>query len=330
MFLGSGHFRAGGVRPEFGADMEAVSLGMLQPAPRCARPALWGDQIIPDAPAKELVRRRPSNNQGNGAHSGIGIPFHGKAAELRGIRMFQRISHSRYLAVLGLLFAVVFAVCAVRPWHFNDWVLENVLTIGAVAAIAAFRKRLCLSRISYSLIFVFLCLHEVGAHYTYAEVPYDAWFRAATGRSFSTLFGWERNHFDRLVHFCYGLLLAYPIREVFLRVANVRGFWGYFFPLNLTMSTSMLYELIEWAAAGTFGGELGQAYLGTQGDIWDAHKDMGLASLGALIAMFITAGLNLRFQRDFAREWNRSLQVKGQRPLGEDELVRLMRADCDR
>ncbi len=87
-----------------------------------------------------------------------------------------------------------------------------------------------------------------------------------------------RNHFDRLVHFGYGLLLAYPIREMFLRIGNVRGFWGYFLPLDLTMSTSMLYELIEWGAAEFFGGELGAAYLGTQGDVWDAHKDMALAS----------------------------------------------------
>ena len=94
------------------------------------------------------------------------------------------------------------------------------------------------------------------------------------------------------MHFAYGLLLAYPIREVFLRIANVRGFWGYFLPLDLTMSTSMLFELIEWGAVLVVGGELGQAYLGTQGDEWDAHKDMALASLGALISMGVTAGIN--------------------------------------
>jgi putative membrane protein len=126
-----------------------------------------------------------------------------------------------------------------------------------------------------------------------------------------------RNHCDRLVHFCYGLFLAYPIREMFLRIGNVRGFWGYFLPLDLTMSTSMLYELIEWAAAEFFGGELGMAYLGTQGDVWDAHKDMALASLGALIAMVVTALINARMQRDFAREWAESIRVKRKRPLGE-------------
>jgi putative membrane protein len=137
--------------------------------------------------------------------------------------------------------------------------------------------------------------------------------------------GWERNHFDRLVHFLYGLLLAYPGREVFLRVAKVRGFWGYYLPLDVVMATSMLYELIEWGAAEFFGGELGVAYLGSQGDQWDAQKDMALASLGGLIAMLITAAINWRYQRDFAREWADSLRVKGPRPLGETALARLRR-----
>ena len=85
----------------------------------------------------------------------------------------------------------------------------------------------------------------------------------------------------------------------------------------------MIFELIEWAAAEFFGGDLGVAYLGTQGDIWDAHKDMGLASLGALIAMCITALLNSYLQRDFAKEWVESLQIKQKRPLGEIEIKRL-------
>jgi len=180
------------------------------------------------------------------------------------------------------------------------------------------------SRVSYTLIFLFLCLHEVGSHYTYAEVPYEEWTQALFGRSLNEVMGWERNHFDRLVHFSYGLLLAYPIREVFLRVANVRGFWGYFLPLDVAMSTSMAYELVEWGAAALLGGELGMAYLGTQGDIWDAHKDMALASLGALIAMGMTVTINLTLQRDFAREWAESLRVKQAEPLGETAISRML------
>jgi len=186
-------------------------------------------------------------------------------------------------------------------------------------------RRLRLSQVSYTVIFVFLCVHEVGAHYTYSEVPYDRWFAAVTGRTLNELLGLERNHFDRFVHFLYGLLLAYPIREVFLRVADVRGFWGYFLPLDLTASTSMMFELFEWIAAESAGGDLGMAYLGTQGDVWDAHKDMALASGGALVAMVATAALNLYLQRDFAREWSESLRVKRVEPLGEKAIGRLLR-----
>lgn len=194
--------------------------------------------------------------------------------------MFRSIPHQRYLAILGGLFAVVFALSAFRPHHPADWFLENALVVLGIVVLFALRQRMPFSRISYTLIFIFLCLHELGAHYTYAEVPYRDWFPALAH---------ERNHFDRLVHFTYGLLLAYPIREIFLRVGNVRGFWGYFLPLDLTMSTSMLYELIEWGAAEFFGGELGQAYLGTQGDIWDGQWDMGLAVIGSAIAVACTA-----------------------------------------
>jgi putative membrane protein len=204
--------------------------------------------------------------------------------------------------------------------------LENVLVLLFVGGMLASHRRFMLSRVSYFLIFVFLSLHLIGAHYTYSLVPYDEGFRMLTGQSLDQLLGWERNNFDRVVHFSYGLLLAYPVREVFLRVAKLRGFWGYFFPLDITMSTSMLYELIEWGAAIFFGGDLGQAFLGTQGDAWDAHKDMALASAGALIAMLVTAVLNASLERDFAAEWNESLRVKDHRPLGEDEILRLLNA----
>jgi putative membrane protein len=233
--------------------------------------------------------------------------------------------HRKYLLILAILFGAWWAVMAIHPLERGTWLMENALALAGVVVLAVFHRRLLFSRVSYTLIFIFMCLHQVGAHYTYAKVPYDTWFLDLTGNTFNSLVGWQRNNFDRVVHFAYGLLLAYPVREIFLRVVNVRGFWGYFLPLDLTMSTSMLYELIEWGAAEGFGGELGQAYLGTQGDIWDAHKDMALASLGAAIAMAITAVINWRMQRDFAQEWAESLRVKRKAPLGEDELIRLAR-----
>jgi len=216
----------------------------------------------------------------------------------------------RLLAVYAALFAVLATWAAIEPFDRRDWALENLLTVVAVLLLVGTYRVLPLSRISYTLIFLFLCLHEVGSHYTYAEVPYDAWTRDWFGTGFNSWVGWERNHYDRFVHLGYGLLLAYPVREVVLRVGDIRGFWGYFLPLDLTMSTSMLYELIEWVVALIVGGELGAAYLGSQGDPWDAQKDMALASLGALIAMTLTATLNWRTQHDFAREWAQSVRIR--------------------
>jgi putative membrane protein len=234
-------------------------------------------------------------------------------------------SHRKYLLVLAVLFAAIWTALAISPLYREDWLLENTLVVAFAVALAMSSRWFPLSRVSYTLIFLFLCLHEVGAHYTYSRVPYEEWTQALFGMSLNEAMGWERNHSDRLVHFSYGLLLAYPVREIFLRVANVRGFWGYFLPLDVTMSTSMIFELFEWGAAVLFGGELGMAYLGTQGDIWDAHKDMALASRGALIAMGVVVAINRTLQRDFAREWADSLKVKQTKPLGENAIAEMLK-----
>jgi putative membrane protein len=273
--------------------------------------------------------RRPAVVHGNRAtkwsEQALAFDQQRDTRETTKIGVHDTAGHRSYLLVLAIAFAAVWTALAINPSYRHDWALENALVVAFVVVIALTYKQLTLARVSYTLIFVFLCLHEVGAHYTYAEVPYDEWFQSFTGRTLNSVLGWERNNFDRVVHFSYGLLLAYPIREVFLRVANVRGFWGYFLPLDITMSTSMMFELFEWLAAELFGGELGQAYLGTQGDVWDAHKDMALASLGALIAMLITAAINRTLQHDFAREWVESLKVKHWRPLGEDAISRMLK-----
>ena len=191
----------------------------------------------------------------------------------------------RYLVLLAVLFGLEWIALAINPRNRQDWALENALSVAFVAALVILRHRLPLCRISGTALFVFLTLHTIGAHYTYSEVPYDQWSRALTGRSLGELFGWNRNHYDRLVHFSYGFLLAYPIRQILVRIAGVQGVWSYYLPFAVTSSSSADYELIEWGAATVFGGDLGIAYLGTQGDVWDAQKDMALAALGALVAM---------------------------------------------
>lgn len=221
--------------------------------------------------------------------------------------------------ILLLAFAGWWIIWAYKPAHFSDWVLENVLTISFVSFLILSRNCFRFSNISYIVMFIFLCLHTIGSHYTYAEVPYEDW-TGALGFSFNQLFGFERNQFDRLVHFLFGFLLFYPVRETFMRIVHAKGAWSYYLPVELVMSLSMLYELIEWLVAMTFGGDLGMAYLGTQGDIWDAHKDMGLASLGAAIAMLVVAVINWRYNRDFMAELRDSLKIRHTKPLGEVKL----------
>lgn len=238
--------------------------------------------------------------------------------------MGKLTANDRYALALLAAFAAWFAVLARAPSYRSDWLLENVILFALLPPLMLMHRYLPLSRVSYTLIFVFLCFHEIGAHYTYAEVPYDDWFRTAFGVAFSDAAGWERNHFDRIVHFLWGLLLTYPVREIFIRLSRAEGFWTYLFPFLTAVSTSAIFELFEWLAALVFGGDLGIAYLGTQGDPWDTQKDMLLALSGSLIATLLIAAFNAAFDRDFAREWSSSLKVKRPEPLGEREISRLL------
>lgn len=203
-----------------------------------------------------------------------------------------RVGFSRNRLVQGLAawYALVWVVTAIAPLDRHDWFLENLLVFGVVLVLVGTYRIFPLSDLSYVLIAAFMTLHAVGAHYTYAEVPLGFWLRDT--------FGFARNPFDRVVHFSFGLLMAYPIREVFLRVANARGFWAYYLPLDVTLAFSALYEIMEMVIATLVAPGTGDAWLGTQGDVWDAQKDMGLAALGAVICMVVTAALRtLRARR---------------------------------
>lgn len=229
---------------------------------------------------------------------------------------------NRYLLILSIAFAIYWLLWAIKPRYFMNWAVENALLFVAVLVLFFTRRRFPLSNVSYTLIALFLALHTIGAHYSYSEVPFERWFGKLFGRPETP----GRNHYDRMVHFAFGFLLAYPIRELFLRIARVRGFWGYYLPLDLTMSFSMLYELIEWAYAATAGGEAGASFLGSQGDQWDAQKDMALASLGALISMTVVALINWKFDKNFGAKFIKSLTPPASdAPLGEVELARLRR-----
>lgn len=191
---------------------------------------------------------------------------------------------TRPLSFLLPAFIVVSIAVGIAPHDRATWLLENMMTVLFAVFLVFQQRRQPLSTASWWLIFAFGLLHTIGAHYTYSLVPYNEWAHAVFGTSLNDLLGWERNHFDRLVHFCYGLLLYVPMREILSERVGIRSGWVSYFTIEFVMASSLLYELVEWAAAVTFGGDVGMAYLGTQGDIWDAHKDMLLATVGALIA----------------------------------------------
>jgi putative membrane protein len=153
------------------------------------------------------------------------------------------------------------------------------------------------SNAAYTCLFVFFVLHSVGAHYTYALVPYDRWWSALTGHTLNEVIGWQRNHYDRLVHLLYGALMLPAAVELFERYAPPRGAWRWLMPVLFVMSHSAIYETVEWIAAIIVAPDLGTAYLGTQGDEWDAQQDMALASAGAVLTMLILRFKDLRSHR---------------------------------
>jgi putative membrane protein len=196
-------------------------------------------------------------------------------------------TEDRYPLVLLVLFCVIFAALAIAPAYRQDWLLENVLVLVAVPLLVLTYRRLRFSNFAYTCLFIFFLLHEIGAHYTYSEVPWREWLATMTGGYSGTGAIAVRNHFDRLVHFSYGMLVMPAAWELLQARATPRGIWRYLLPLLFLVSHSVIYELIEWGAAIVFGGDLGAAYLGTQGDEWDAQKDMALAALGAVIGLLL-------------------------------------------
>ncbi len=182
----------------------------------------------------------------------------------------------RFAWSLLALYLGWWALWAFNPRYPNDWLLENVLVAIAVPLACYSHLRIRFSAYALGALFLFLCLHALGAHYTYAEVPYRQWLGLAMD---------GRNQFDRGVHFLFGLLVMPAYLELLSRRAALQGVWRAIVPVAFLMAQSELYEIIEWQAALRFGGELGQAYLGTQGDIWDAQKDSAVAAIGAIVGL---------------------------------------------
>jgi putative membrane protein len=177
------------------------------------------------------------------------------------------------------IFLLAWSVTLIYTSDINNWLLENTLVILFLLVLALTFKKFTFSDVSYTFIFIYLMLHIYGAMHTYAENPFGYWLQEK--------FSFERNPYDRIVHFSFGFMLAYPMRDFFLNRMKFPNWVGWVLPVEITLSFSCLYEIIEWGVADLFFPEQGDAYLGTQGDIWDAQKDMFMAFCGAVLITVI-------------------------------------------
>ena len=181
----------------------------------------------------------------------------------------------------GLLawYLVLSGWTAYSPVDREFWAIASILPALLVAGLIAMHRWMPLSTASYVLITLFLSLHTIGVHYTYAEVPIGVWMDQSLHLG--------RNHFDRVVHFSFGFLLAYPMEEAFRLLAHARGWLLYYLPVMTVLGLSGLWEILESWVASSVHPELGITYLGSQGDVWDAQKDMAAAFYGALLCVML-------------------------------------------
>jgi putative membrane protein len=189
------------------------------------------------------------------------------------LRPKKSVSYFLPIAVAG--YVAFWIILAIHPLDRGDWLLENLLIFIGMAVLALTYRRFQFSNISYALILVFLVFHTIGAHYTYAKVPIGFWMKDWLHLS--------RNHYDRVIHFSFGFLLLYPMRELLIRSAHANAGWATWLALAALCALSSFFEILEGVIAQIVRPDLGTAYLGTQGDIWDAQKDMGAAFVGGII-----------------------------------------------
>jgi putative membrane protein len=196
--------------------------------------------------------------------------------------------HSRGSLHAALLAVVAAALVwsAVRPYEYGTWLLEVLPVLVAIPLLALTYRRYRLTDLTYVLIAVHAIILVVGGHYTYARVPLGDWFRDT--------FELSRNHYDRLGHFAQGFVPAIIAREVLLRSSPLRrGRWLAFLVVSVCLAISASYEILEWQSA-VWGGEAAGDFLGMQGDVWDAQKDMLLALIGAIAALLTLSRLHDR------------------------------------
>lgn len=171
----------------------------------------------------------------------------------------------------------------------QDWFVENILVFIGFPILLRFWFLQKFSNSFYFQTLAFLFFHTIGSHYTYSKVPYDAWLSDLFGWSPQAHLGWERNHYDRLVHFLFGLLLVSPMGEILRSRTRVSFKKSLFLSGFILFAAGSTFELLEWGAAEVFSPQLAADYVGMQGDFWDAQKDQAMAGIGLILgALFLS------------------------------------------
>jgi len=199
-----------------------------------------------------------------------------------------------YRTALLLIVGVALIISGIDPYDRTTWWLEIFPILIGAPLLVATARRFPLTTLTYTLLALHAIVLMVGGHYTYARVPLGFWFQ--------NLLGLARNDYDRLGHFAQGFIPAILVREILLRTSPLRpGRWLFVIVTAICLAFSACYEFFEWGAA-VAGGNAADAFLGTQGDVWDTQWDMFCALIGAIVAQLTLAGVH---DRSLAKLLNR-------------------------
>lgn len=190
--------------------------------------------------------------------------------------------------LLVLLAASMVLSCIGAPYP-REMYLQHSPTVFMLFFLPCFQKRFAISRTAFTCLVIFMLIHTLGARYIYSYVPYDDWGQRLFGFRPGDHFHFRRNHYDRFVHFCFGLLWTLPVWEVLTQRVRLSGRAARYFAVEFIMAASMFYELFEWGLTMVLAPDDANAYNGQQGDMWDAQKDMALAMVGSVVAAVVIA-----------------------------------------
>jgi len=197
------------------------------------------------------------------------------------------------LVLLGL-YLIGFSLLAINPHDRADWAMENLFPISQLVAVIIAYRHFKFTRLAYYMIFIYLFVQSWGGHFTYAEAAPFNWLRDH--------FQLKRNDYDRLAHFMLGFLVAIPVREILMQVIQTSRRWLAFITASIILAIGAFYEFIEWWVAVLATPNLGDKFLGTQGDIWDTQWDMFLALVGAVCTLALFQRLH---DRQLNKRWER-------------------------